>query len=172
MWDDLNKLDVLLLVIVILFIWTHGCCIKRVLSGVLCSKCSHCGCKKCSSCGLKQTCSQCVVKSPESECKCSPCKVFKCELKEAFKTARSIQRREGLDEVVIEEDKTAKTAKVEVTSDPTKSARSSQVKVKIPAKVNCNCPKCEKDGGSASVYGDIPSTYYPIYQPMPYGMRY
>lgn len=171
-------LEALLLILVLWLVWRNGCCIKKRISGVLCPHCSKCDCKKCTDCGKKQTCEKCPAKEPSKECKCSPCKKYKCDLKEAFDDADEARYTEGIDEtvkvvkvapgsgnkpkVVLAKPSVAKTLPDSVAKQikPT-------VVVKVPPPPKCNCPSCPNQ-----LYGSSPYTYYPIYQPLPYGVRY
>jgi hypothetical protein len=171
-------LDVLLLILVLWMIWRNGCCIKKRISGVLCPHCAKCDCKECPSCGKKRTCEKCPDVKPSKECECSPCKKYKCDLKEAFDEADEARYTEGIDEtvkvvnvapgpdkkpkVVIKKQTIAKTLPGSVVEQikPT-------VVVKVPPPPKCNCPSC-----SNQLYGSYSHTYYPIYQPLPYGVRY
>lgn len=156
---------IVLLVLVIILIWRNGCCIKKKLSGVLCGCCSKCGCKNCAVCGKKQTCPACP-KSEQKECKCPPCIKYKCELKEAFEDAERIGITEGVDGTTNVIPVPAGDAPaVEVQSSPNNSKQT--VAVKVPPAPVCNCPSCPK-----AQFGAAPYTYYPIYQPLPYGVRY
>lgn len=167
----------ILLVLVLILIWRNGCCIKKTITGVLCPHCATCECKKCPVCDKKQTCEKCPVKEEAKECKCSPCKKYKCELKEAFSQAERYRLVEGLDHVKVEKVPAGKVKKpkVEVKKPPVAKAVPAEVadkikpevKVKVPPCPACNCPACPKPR-----YGAPPYTYYPIYQPLPYGVRY
>lgn len=165
-----------LVILVLILIWFKGCCFKRVLSGVLCATCSMCGCRDCPMCGKKQTCENCPTKDPDHECKCPPCKKYKCELKEAFRDAETYRMLEGLEDVKVEKvpagvikKPTVEVKKPEIAKTvPVSVAKQikPQVKVKVPPCPACNCPSCP------TTFGAAPYTYYPIYQPMPYGVRY
>lgn len=163
-------LDVLLLVVVIWLIWRNGCCIKRRISGVMCHKCAHCNCKNCTVCKKKQTCPKCPEKEQSNECKCPPCVKYKCELREAFDEADEIRYTEGIDETVkVESAHPASDKKPKVVVEKpsiTKNIKPT-VTVKIPPPPPCNCPLCPKQ-----IYDSAAYTYYPIYQPLPYGVRY
>ena len=167
----------ILLVVVLILIWYNGCCIKKRLTGVLCTSCSTCECKKCDICSRKKTCDKCPVKEKTKECKCSPCKKYKCDLKEAFKDAEEYRVIEGLDNVRVEQVPAGVIKKpvVEIKKPAGTDALPASVadkikpvvKVKVPPAPACNCPSCPSPNISI-----MPNTYYPIYQPTPYGMRY
>ena len=171
-------LEVLLLIVVLWLILRNGCCVKRRISGVLCPTCAKCECKDCPVCKKKQTCPKCPEKAPSKECKCSPCVKYKCELKEAFDDADEIRYTEGIDETVKVErahpasgKKPKVVVKKPVIAKTLPDAVAKNVKpsvtVKVPPPPPCKCPACPKQR-----YGSAPYTYYPIYQPLPYGVRY
>lgn len=169
-------LEVLLLIIVLCLIWRNGCCIKKRISGVLCPHCAKCECKECPDCEKNQTCEKCPDKDLSKECKCSPCKKYKCDLKEAFEDADRTRYIEGIDETVkvvkVETGKKPKAILQKLNDAETLPGSVSKhikptVVVKVPPPPECNCPSCPKQ-----IYGSAPYTYYPIYQPLPYGIRY
>lgn len=167
----------ILLVLVLILIWFKGCCIKKALTGVLCPHCSKCECKDCPMCGKKQTCDKCPVDKPKNECECSPCKKYKCELIEAWRDADAYKMIEGLETVEVLNVSADEVKKPTVEVKKPLVAKSlppgiakkikPEIKVKVPPCPACNCPACPKPQ-----YGAPPYTYYPIYQPMPYGVRY
>jgi hypothetical protein len=163
-------------------IWRNGCCIKKRISGILCPHCSKCECKKCTDCGQKQTCEKCPGKETSKECKCAPCKKYKCDLKEAFEEAQLMTEKNNIDEPVkvvkVEGDnnkpEVVVTTPTATTPTATKTLHDSVAKpikptvvVKVPPPPKCKCPSC-----SNQIYGSDPYTYYPIYQPRPYGFTY
>lgn len=117
-------------------------------------------------CCVKQSLSHLVCPKCDNgvEKKCTTCTKYKCELKEAFQEAEWVKYAEGIDETVkvvpVEPEVSAKpVVKVE------KAGQKPVVTVKVPPAPKC--PTCPKP-----VYGAAPYTYYPIYQPLPYGVRY
>ena len=162
---------IILLVVVLWLIWKNGCCIKRKLSGMLCLKCSGCSCKTCPVCEKKQTCEKCTVSDPDIECKCPPCVRYKCELEESFTEADKLRYTEGIDgtvRVVNTGSGNGEKPSVAIGSPGNNTTLpNSKVTVKVPTPPDCNCPLHQKN-----VYGTVPYTYYPIYQPLPYGIRY
>lgn len=71
--------EIIIALLLILMI-THGCCVRRILLGQLCSMCTNCQCSKCPLCGLKKTGINCKVTNPAAECKCPGCKQYACQI--------------------------------------------------------------------------------------------
>jgi hypothetical protein len=161
---------VLIIILTILLFWHSGCCIKKRISGVLCPCCSKCGCKTCPICNKKRVCSNCVVDPSKSVCGCSPCSKYKCDLKEAFQdsdTANNVLTNGGGGETVFAVSESVKKPTMEIEKIPGGSNNDVRAVVKTPPPPKCDCPECPKNP-----YNDVPGTYYPIYQPLPYGIRY
>lgn len=117
-------------------------------------------------CCVKQRLSgaMCPECDKTAEKKCTMCTKYKCELKEAFHEAEWVKYAEGIDETVK-----VVSVKPEVADKPVvkveNAGQKPVVTVKVPPPPKCStCPK--------PVYGAAPYTYYPIYQPLPYGVRY
>ena len=171
-------LEVILLVLVLCLIWRNGCCIKRRISGVMCPSCARCECKNCPICGKKQTCPKCPVLDPSEGCKCPPCAKYKCDLKEAFENAEEVRQTEGIKEAVKVEKvppapdkkpmvKVQKPPIAKTVPDVVAKTIKPTVAVEVPPPPPCKCPSCPRP-----LYDSATYTYYPIYQPLPYGVRY
>lgn len=145
------------LLILVIFVLRYGCCVRRNMSGVLCPHCSSCGCEKCSLCKKKRVCSKCPRTG--TGCKCSPCERYNHDLK----LAMCVYKKEGLKN---DAKGVVKVSKKEA-SKPVVVKSKKGTKLKVPPPPKCKCPKCPN-----KPYGTSPHMYYPIYQPLPYGVRY
>ena len=152
----------IVIALLLILMLTHGCCVRRILRGELCSMCLNCMCSKCPICGLKKTGPNCKVIDPEKECKCPACKQYACQLREAFEDAKSNGKP-----VTVINVPTGVVSKPSIIADSSAEAAPRAVVVKIPPPPPCKCPECPK-----SEYGIPPPTDFPIYQPLPYNDRY
>jgi hypothetical protein len=126
----------------------------------------------CPMCNKKQVCSKCVVGPSDNVCTCAPCAKYKCDLKEAFQDANkaNMDLTKGVGgevETVYSVSESGKKPTMEIEKTPNGSNNAARAVVKAPPPPKCDCPACPK-----YKYGDTTHTYYPIYQPLPYGIRY